>query len=216
MSILSLDLYQFIMVCTVPNDDLIQAEKTFYHFLQNFWIEHNLYTWQWWLLVILSILSPIVYWICINKRRITEVTAYGLIYGVSAIILDSVGSNAMVWTYPVRLTPYLFPQLYPFDIGIVIIPFMLIYQRWGCTFKIFVLISGLQSAFLAFVAEQLMEYFNIYKEISWKNIYSFPIYWLLAIICSFIITSFKKIDKIIIYYYFFSIIYYKFILILIA
>src|SRR4051812_13813171 len=126
MNIVSLNLYQYLMSSTIPIDDLIQIEKTFYNTIQDFWREHNLYTWQWWLLVILSILSPIFYWIFINKMRITEVTAYGLFYGVTAIILDSIGSNAMAWTYPIRLTPYLFPQLYPYDIGIVIIPFMII------------------------------------------------------------------------------------------
>ncbi|MDQ6598962.1 hypothetical protein E2K98_29990 [Bacillus salipaludis] len=195
MNIVSLNLYEYLLSSTIPIDELIQIEKTFYNTIQDFWREHNLYTWQWWLLVILSILSPIFYWIFINKIRITEVTAYGLFYGVSAIILDSIGSNAMAWTYPIRLTPYLFPQLYPYDIGIVIIPFMLIYQRWGDNFKKFFLISGFQSAFLAFVAEQFLEFFNIYQEITWKNIYSFPIYWLLAIICWFIITRFKKIEQ---------------------
>jgi hypothetical protein len=195
MSIVSLDLYQYLMSSTIPIDDLIQIEKTFYNSLQGFWREYNLYTWKWWLLVILSILSPITWWICIDKQRIIEVTAFGLFYGVSAIILDSIGSNSMIWIYPVRLTPYLYPQLYPYDVGIVIIPFMFIYQRWGDNFKKFFLISGLQSAFLAFVAEQFMELFKIYQEITWKNLYSFPIYWLLAIICWFIITRFKKIEQ---------------------
>lgn len=195
MNIVSLELYQYLMSSTIPIEDLIQMEKTFYNSLQDFWREHNLYTWKWWLLVILSILSPITWWIFIDKQRITEVTAFGLFYGVSAIIFDSIGSSAMVWTYPVRLTPYVYPQLYPYDVGIVIIPFMLIYQRWGGNLKKFILISGLQSAFLAFLAERFMEFFNIYQEITWKNIYSFPIYWLLAIICCLIITKFNKIER---------------------
>ncbi|MRH42074.1 hypothetical protein GH741_05220 [Aquibacillus halophilus] len=195
MSTVPLDFYQFLMLNTIPIEDLIQIEKTFQDSLQNFWREHNLYTWKWWLLVILSISSPIVWWMFTDNQRITEVTAYGLFYAVSAITLDSIGSNALAWVYPVRLTPYLNPQLYPYDVGIVIIPFMLIYQRWGGEFKDFFLISGLQSAFLAFLAERFMEFFNIYQEITWKNIYSFPIYWLLAIICWFIITRFKKIER---------------------
>lgn len=195
MNIGSLDLYQYLISSTIPINDLIQIKKTFHHSLLDFWREHNLYTWKWWFLVLLSILSPIVWWLFIDKKRITEVTTYGLFYGVAAIILDSIGSNALVWVYPVRLTPYLNPQLYPYDVGIVIIPFMMIYQRWGAHFKKFFLLSGLQSAFLAFVAEPLMEFFTIYQEITWKNIYSFPIYWLLAIICWFIITRFKKIEQ---------------------
>jgi hypothetical protein len=85
MSIGIMDLYQYLMSNTIPIDDFIQIEKTFYNSLQDFWREYNLYTWKWWLLVILSILSPITWWIFIDKQRIIEVTAYGLLYGVSAI-----------------------------------------------------------------------------------------------------------------------------------
>lgn len=195
MDIFIINLFQSLISNTIPIDELIKMEKTFYDSLQNFWREHNLYTWKWWLLVTLSILSPFVWWKFINKQRITEITAYGLFYGIATTILDSLGSNSLLWVYPVRLTPYLFPQFYPYDVGIVIIPFMYIYQRWGDSFKSFFLISGLQSAFLAFLAERFMEIFNIYLEITWKNIYSFPIYWLLALICWFIITNFKKIEQ---------------------
>ncbi|KAA0548431.1 hypothetical protein FZW96_07610 [Bacillus sp. BGMRC 2118] len=195
MYIASVDLYLFIMSHSIPVDELIRMEQTSYDSLQSFWREHNLYTWRWWLLVVLSILSPIVWWVFSDKKRITEITAYGLFYGVSAIILDTIGNNLLAWVYPVRLTPYLYPQLYPYDVGIVIIPFMFIYQRWGDHFKKFFIFSGLQSAFLAFIAERLMEYLNIYQEITWKNIYSFPIYWLLAIVCWGIITRFKKMER---------------------
>lgn len=191
MDILSID----FIISTIPTNDLIKMEEIFYGSLMNFWKEHNLYTWEWWFLVLLSILSPIVWWKFINKRRITEITAYGLFYGVGAIILDSIGSNLMAWVYPVRLTPYLYPQLYPYDIGIVIIPFMLIYQRWGSNMIKFFLISGLQSAFIAFIAERFMTFIHVYHEITWKHIYSFPIYWLLALICWLILTRFKKIEQ---------------------
>jgi hypothetical protein len=118
-----------------------------------------------------------------------------LFYGVAAIILDSIGGYALVWTYSVRLTPYLSPQFYPYDIGIVIIPYMLVYQNWGSNFKMFLLFTGLLSAFLAFISEPFMELLNIYKEITWKHIYSFPIYWTLGLVCWLIIKQFKKLEQ---------------------
>lgn len=194
MSILSLNSFHY-MSTAIPTNELIEMEKDFYNSLLNFWRDHNLYTWEWWILVILSVLSPLVWWKFINKQRITEITAYGLFYGIAATMLDSIGSNALAWVYPVRLTPYLYPQFYPYDLGIVIIPFMLIYQRWGGSFKSFFLVSALQSAFIAFIAERFMTLIHVYHEITWKHIYSFPIYWLLALICWFIITMFKKIEQ---------------------
>jgi membrane-bound metal-dependent hydrolase YbcI (DUF457 family) len=174
---------------------LLEIEKAYHQAVQSYWNHHNFLTARWWFLVALSIFPALIWWKLLNKRHVTEITAFGLFYGVSAIILDSMGSNMMVWAYPYSLTPYLNPQLYPYDVGVVIIPFMLIYQRWREDFKKFFLFAGLLSAFLAFAAEPFMEWLNIYEEIIWKNIYSFPIYWLLSLICWGIIKYFKTIEK---------------------
>ncbi|WP_213367773.1 CBO0543 family protein [Mesobacillus boroniphilus] len=145
--------------------------------------------------MVLSVVPAIVWWIRVDKTRLIENTAFGLFYGVTAIFLDSIGSNAMVWTYPVRLTPYLNPQLYPYDVGVVIIPFMLVYQKYGFSFKKFFISTGLLSLFLAFIAEPSMVYLGIYKEITWKHVYSFPIYWSLGLMCWAIIKKFKSYEK---------------------
>lgn len=180
---------------SLPLDHLIEVEKTYFETLTHYWKNHNYLTARWWFLVILSVLAPITWWKFIDKKRLIEITCFGLFYGISAIILDSIGSNAMVWTYPVRLTPYLIPQLYPYDVGIVIVPFMYVYQRFGDNTSQFFIANGILSAFLAFVAEPVMEMLNIYQEITWRNIYSFPIYWFLGVICWLIIKRFKKIEN---------------------
>lgn len=176
-------------------DQVLEAEKNFYETLREYWREHNYLSFNWWLLVLLSILSPIIWWKTIDKKRITEITAFGLFYGITAIILDSIGSSALVWSYPVRLTPYLYPQYYPYDVGVVIVPFMYLYQRWGKNLKPFLFSTGILSAFLAFVAEPFMEWLHIYKELTWKHIYSFPIYWLIGLMCWLIIKRFKKLEN---------------------
>ncbi|WP_163102408.1 CBO0543 family protein [Peribacillus alkalitolerans] len=180
---------------SISLDQLLEVEKNFFDTLQSYWREHNYLSFKWWILVILSFFAPIVWWMIVDKKRITEITSFGLFFGVAAILLDSIGSTAMLWTYPVRLTPYLYPQYYPYDVGIVIVPFMYVYQKWGNNFKKFVLFAALQSAVLAFIAEPLMEWLKIYKELTWKSMFSFPIYWFLAIICCLIITRFKKLEQ---------------------
>lgn len=189
------DFLDLPILYTVSLDDIIEVEKKYFETVREYWRAHNYLTFNWWLLVLLSILSPIVWWKTIDKQRITELTTFGLFYGVSAIILDSIGSSLLVWVYPVRLIPYLYPQYYPYDIGVLIVPFIYVYQRWGHSFKLFLLATGLLSAFLAFVAEPIMEWLQIYKELTWKNIYSFPIYWLIGLVCWGIIKQFKKLES---------------------
>lgn len=179
----------------VSFEDLMKIEKKYYETLFTYWRESNYLTPKWWLLVILSVLSPIVWFKFVDKSRIIEITLFGLFYGITAIILDSIGSIAMVWFYPIRLTPYLSPQLYPYDIGVVIVPFMLVYQKWGHDIKKFIVYAGLFSACLAFIAEPIMEKLDIYRELNWKNYFSFPIYWVLGIGCLVIIKQMKKLEK---------------------
>ena len=186
-------LKEYLMVLnSISLQELLDAEAKYHHVLRTYWHENNFLTYNWWFLVILSIVPAIVWWIRVDKTRLIENTAFGLFYGVIAIFLDSIGSNAMVWTYPVRLTPYLNPQLYPYDVGVVIIPFMFVYERYSMSFKKFFISTGVLSLFLAFVAEPFMVHLGIYKEITWKHIYSFPIYWLIGIICWVIIRKFKS------------------------
>lgn len=186
---------QLFPMNSVSFERLLEVEKVFYESLISYWYEHNFLTGRWWFLVFLSIFPAIFWWKIVNKQKITEITAFGLFYGVAATVLDSIGSSLMVWAYPFRLSPYVHPQFYPYDVGIVIIPFMLVYQKWSSNFKKYFFGTGVLSLFLAFVAEPFMEWLNIYKEITWKNVYSFPIYWLLGLICWGILKYFKKIEQ---------------------
>ncbi|WP_079509177.1 CBO0543 family protein [Mesobacillus jeotgali] len=182
----------FMVAGSISLQELLEAEAEYHRVLKQYWQQNNYLTYKWWFLVILSIIPAIIWWIKVDKTKLIENTAFGLFYGVTAIFLDSIGSNAMVWTYPVRLTPYLNPQLYPYDVGVVIIPFMMLYERFSKSFKKFFIATGLLSLFLAFVAEPFMVYLGIYKEIIWKHIYSFPIYWLVGLMCWGIINKFKS------------------------
>lgn len=183
------------VLASISIEELMKAERNYHELLKSYWHDNNFLTYRWWFLVILSIVPAIIWWIVVNKKNLIENTAFGLFYGVAAIFLDSIGSNSMVWTYPVRLTPYINPQLYPYDVGVVIIPFMLVYQRYGFSLKKFFVATGLLSLFLAFLAEPTMEWLDIYMELTWKHIYSFPIYWGLGLICWGIIKKFKAYEK---------------------
>jgi hypothetical protein len=180
---------------SISVNQIIEIEKKCNATLQTYWRENNFLTPPWWLLLILCFIMPIIWFNLVDKKRITEITLFGLFYGISAIILDSIGSFSMAWFYSIRITPYLYPELYPYDVCIVIIPYMFVYQVWGNDFKIYFLFTGLLSAFLAFLAEPFLEWLKIYKELTWENIYSFPIYWILGTMCWLFIKQLKKLEQ---------------------
>lgn len=182
-------------LATISFHEFLEAEEQYHEILKSYWHTQNYFTLKWWFLIALSIIPAILWWVIVDKKNLVEITAFGLFYGVAAIILDSIGSNAMVWAYPVRLSPYINPELYPYDVGVVIIPFMLVYQKWKSSFRSFFFATGLLSLFLAFIAEPAMVWMGIYFQIIWKHVYSFPIYWMLGLICWFIINRFKALEQ---------------------
>ncbi len=173
-------------------EQVLNLEKTFYNTLKSYWYEHNYLTPQWWLLIFFSIIPAIIWWMLVDKNKIFEIMTFGLIFGTIASILDSIGSNAMAWTYPVRISPYLYPQFYPFNVALVIVPFMLIYQWSINNTKKFFLLTIIVAGSHAFIGEPLLQWMGIYKQITWKHLYSFPIYILLGLICRWIVTYLKN------------------------
>ncbi|QOR67786.1 hypothetical protein IM538_06530 [Cytobacillus suaedae] len=181
----------FLMIASIEFQKVFDAESSYYHLLRQYWYESNFLTLTWWMLLILTIISPIIWWILLDKTKIFEVITYGLFLGTIATILDSIGTKMMLWTYPIRLSPYLDPQFYPYDIALVIIPYMLIYQ-WITQTKRFIITAILLAAFISYVAEPFFQWTGAYQTLNWKHIYSFTIYPLIAIFTKFIMIYLSK------------------------
>lgn len=187
-----MDIIFSVMLTNYPSsfEEVLDQEALYYKMLQEYWHHHNLFTLPWWILVFLTIFPPIIWWILLDKTKIFEVMAFGLFLGTIATILDSIGSKMMLWTYPVRLSPYLFPQFYPYDVTLVIIPFMLIYQ-WINDKKKFIIATIILSAFISYIAEPLFQAAGIYKVITWRHIYSLIIYSLISIFTKYVMLFLK-------------------------
>ncbi|HBP63436.1 MAG TPA: hypothetical protein DD730_04010, partial [Desulfosporosinus sp.] len=117
-------------------------------------------------------------WKFVDKRRLLEIVAFGFLINILATFLDVVGSELLLWNYTLRILPQI-PLLFPVDFVIVPIFYMLVYQRYT-NWKHYLLASTILAIVLSFVAEPIAVYIGQYQLISWKFIYSFPIYIVLA------------------------------------
>ena len=120
-----------------------------------------------------------------NRKRITEIMIYGLLVSLIGLTLDTIGTGYVLWEYPIRLFPVSFSEVH--DLVLFPVVFMLNYQRYT-QWKSFIISTVLLSFLLSFVGENTAIWLNFYREISWKHIYSFPVYIAIAIICK-IVTS---------------------------
>ncbi|MEL7609196.1 MAG: CBO0543 family protein [Bacillota bacterium] len=158
-------------------------------FLEHF-ATHELFSWVWWLLIALIIIPLAVWWRFVDKKRLVEIMMFGLLIGLCAVFLDVLGSEMMLWEYPVHVLPQV-ALLLPVDFVVLPVIQMGIYQRYS-KWKGYIIVSVIAALTQSFVAEPIAAFIGQYKPISWKYIYSVPIYLVINICVKLFIELVKK------------------------
>ncbi len=91
--------------------------------IENFLGQH-IGTWKWWVLVILLIAPWFIWYKLVDKKRILEVTLFGVIIMIVTITLDEIGYVLSLWSYPIEVIPIL-SRLTSIDYTMLPIIFML-------------------------------------------------------------------------------------------
>ena len=143
-----------------------------------YWLQNNLFTWQWWLLIALLILPVFLWWKVVDKKRLLSIVTMGLMVTVTSNWMDQVGSELGWWYYPYHVVPFS-SQFIPVNYSLMPIGYMLLYQnypRWPA----FIAISAITAAVLTWLFEPLFSWFGMYHLVFWKFSFSFPFYVLIA------------------------------------
>ncbi|WP_280166612.1 CBO0543 family protein [Priestia aryabhattai] len=93
----------------------------------NYWKEEVVFTYQWWIMILILILPFSMVDVGI-KKIIMEIRLVGLFTSGIAFILDQVGTSLRYWVYPYTLT-YLERDLWlPANFSMIPFFYMIIYQ----------------------------------------------------------------------------------------
>ncbi|WP_018931829.1 CBO0543 family protein [Gracilibacillus lacisalsi] len=152
---------------------------------KQYWIEHDLFTWQWWLLLLVFIIPWVIWYKVIPKEKKAECLSYGLLLGLLASQLDEIGINSGAWAYSYQLTQ-LNRGLNPYNFSFIPVAYMIAYYYFP-KWKHFILANVAIAILAAFITEPILTKMGIYKTFYWKSLYSFPIYILLPIIFRFLV-----------------------------
>ena len=139
-----------------------------------YWVHHNLFSYQWWLLLIVLIVPWIVWWKYVDKNKISQILLYGAWLMIRASMLDDFGVESHLWSYPYQLINLL-PRLISIDQGIIIIAHMFLYQYFP-KWKKFIFANTVMAIIFTFIFEPITVWLGIYKLENWRYIYSLPIY----------------------------------------
>jgi len=149
----------------------------------NIWINHVLFTWQWWLALTLAVI-PWVFWILFRKKESTyRLLCAGFFVVIFALISDFVGVTLGAWHYFYEVSPFL-PAFQPWDLTLlpVSVMFMLQYKPNSNPYLKAVVFAGIT----AFIAEPLAQWVGFYEPKHWEHIYSFLVLTVIYLIAHYI------------------------------
>ncbi|UOR13670.1 CBO0543 family protein [Halobacillus amylolyticus] len=153
---------------------LYEAQKKLFETSYAHWVEHELFSFNWWFLLVITIVPWIMWWRLVDKKRLLEISFMGALVTVTAMFLDTVGISFLLWTYGYKLIQMV-PTLNPVDFTVIPVCYMLLYQ-WFSKWKSYLIAHVVTAAGAVFIAEPLFVWMNIYTLHSWEYIYSFPFY----------------------------------------
>lgn len=164
---------------TVNVHDVHEAQKTLFETNYTYWMEHVLFSFNWWFLIILSIIPWFFWWKFVDKKRLLEISCIGFLSMLIALCLDLIGTSFVFWSYQFNLVQMLLP-LCTIDMTLLPILNMLLYQLFP-KWKSYIVASIVVALIGTFLAEPLFVWMGIYILHSWEHIYSLPIYIAIAI-----------------------------------
>lgn len=167
-----------------PFEEIVKQQQQLTDIQLAYWQEHVLFHFNWWFLLFVSIISWVLWWKLVDKKRLKEVLLYGFFVMTIVNVMDELGVSILLWAYPYKLIPII-PGLHPAHFAVLPVFYMLIYQWFG-TWKSFITASLLFAGFYAFIGEPIFVWLGIYKLLNWSYLVSFPIYVLIGVLVKWI------------------------------
>lgn len=134
------------------------------------WIQ-NFLTPQWWFVAITIVVSYVIWWKLLDKRRAIEILLFGSYIAVSRVIFDDWGISSGRWTYTFDLLPMGY-SLFLNDLTVVPLFLMLVYQ-YSPDWKTFLVWLLVVQGITSFALLPLFSYMGILKIYNWTYYGSF-------------------------------------------
>jgi hypothetical protein len=143
------------------------------------WLHHDIFSWRWWTIVAVMIVPAIIWLRLVDKKRLTAIAMFGLILILLIVLLDIVGYEMALWSYPVELI--IMVPLLEIDFGILPVIYLFVFQ-YVFDWNKFVVANIVVAAVFSFILEPVLIWAGFYEVEHWRSIYSFPMYILLPIL----------------------------------
>jgi hypothetical protein len=151
-------------------NELVQINEAQFHFGYS--------SVQWWTLLAFLIVPWIIWIRVVDKERIHQILLIGTIVIIITTLFDFIGYYFNFWDYPIEFLP-LIPGGLPFDLSMVPVPYMLLYQ-FCRSWKSYGMGLLCMALIYAFIGEPFANWLLLVTYIKWSNIYSIFYYILVG------------------------------------
>jgi len=135
------------------------------------WKTQTLFSIQWWSLIALIIFSYVIWWLTVDKRRLTQILLFGALIAVGRVVMDIIGSNVALWSYDIRETPFT-PSPFLHDLTLTPLALMAAYQ-YSHSWKSFFAWTVVATGIITFVFFPLLTTLGFLTYYNWNHVYSF-------------------------------------------
>lgn len=182
----------FSFILHYPSNIEIEQEKEkLTHLSIDHWYQHDFLSTNWWILFLATIIPYFIWWKLVDKNRFFEIFSYGMVCATFCMLLDVIGTEFMLWSYPDKIIPIITP-LIPANLVIIPISAMIVYQYFSI-WKHFMLATLGWSILFSYIIEPL---FILRKMFELGEHWSHTRSFIGFIILGFILKSiFEKIKK---------------------
>lgn len=149
------------------------------HQLYSYWRDHLLFEPQWWLSLGLLIIPWIIVGFYILKKGAARYVISPILFCILfAVFTDYLGVSYGFWFYKVKLIPLTIDIPWDFTLLPTSVTFLLLIKpQMNPIIKAFIL-----TILTSFIAEPFFNFIHHYEYLTWKYIYSFPIYFTIYLI----------------------------------
>lgn len=154
--------------------------STVHQMEMDYWIHHDLFSFHWWVILIMNAIFLILFLFFIDRQRILLITlAFMISYAINTIF-DDIGEYFQLWSHPHQLVQFLSPIA---TVEFIVVPSIiaLMYQmvsKW----KFFFIANLIVASIISFIVQPIFVYIGLYKLHNWTYFYSMVVLLVIGIV----------------------------------
>ena len=172
---------------------IYQARETLHNLILSKWLNQDFLTIKWWGILTFIVISYILVFYLLDKKRFTQILLFGALMTVSITTYDLFGANFGLWGYKVRLFPVI-PGVFLYDYTVIPLYYMLVYQ-YSPNWKMFFVWNAVLAGFIGLVFFPTLVAVDIIRFINWKPIYQAVAPFLFGFINRAVVLGTLRVEK---------------------